>query len=292
LCGLIVGAVVVALLLNRPAVYAAQYSLIARPATATDENPNSAEQFGEIVALGLPALPDLAVSPSVLAIAAAAVPDGPTVDELGSQVEVTLVPGAGVAKLTVRADDPDVAGRLATAMVGALVTTDILQPAARLEPLDDEPQVVRVDTSIPTVGGIGLVAAVVVGAAAYAALRRIRPPGTDVHEVHTAMSRAGRPTVAILDGRDPALTDRLCALQRAGGLPLRIITIGPGQTDRADALRTSVGGRGVQLSSASTNSAPTSVVAVFDARSTRPDELTAVAAALPERSAMLAVVMT
>ncbi|MCO1658239.1 hypothetical protein [Pseudonocardia humida] len=292
ICGLAVGAVVVALLLNRPAVFAAQNSLIARPAAASVENPDAAGQFGEVVALGLPALPDLAVSSSVLQAAADAVPGGPTADELASQVEVTLVPGAGVAKLTVRAGDPDQAGRLATALVGALVATDILQPAARLEPLDAEPQVVRVDTSIPTVGGIGLVAALVVGAATYAALRRIRPPGTDVHEVHTAMSRAGRPTVAILDGKDPALTDRLCALQRAGGLPLRIITIGPGQSDKADELRTAVNGRGVQLSSASTNSAPTSVVAVFDARSTRPDELTAVAAALPERSRMLAVVLT
>ncbi|WP_214405739.1 hypothetical protein [Pseudonocardia lacus] len=295
ICGLAVGAVVVALLLNRPAVFAAQNSLIARPAAATADNPDAAGQFGEVVALGLPALPDLAVSSTILEAAARAVPDGPPADELASQVEMTLVPGAGVAKLTVRASDPDQAGRLATALVGALVATDFLQPAARLEVLDPEPQVVRVDTSIPTVGGIGLVTAVVVGAAAYAALRRIRPPGTDVHEVHTAMSRAGRPTVAILDGKDPALVDRLCALQRAGGLPLRIITIGPGQTDKSDALRAAVSGRGVQLSgmpNSATNSAPTSVVAVFDARSTRPDELTAVAAALPERSKMLAVVLT
>jgi len=291
ICGLAIGAVVVALLLNRPAVFAAQNSLIARPAAVDADNPDAADQFGEVVALGLPALPDLATSPTVLEAAARAVPGGPTADELGSQVEVTLVPGAGVAKLTVRANDPEVAGQLATALIDELVATDILQPAARLEPLDAEPQVVRVDTSIPTVGGIGLVTAVVVGAAAFAALRRIRSPGTDVHEVHTAMSRAGRPTVAILDGNDPALTDRLCALQRAGGLPLRIITIGPGQIDKADALRTAIGGRGVQLSSASTHSAPTSVVAVFDSRSTRPDELTAVAAALPERSAMLAVVL-
>jgi hypothetical protein len=69
--------------------------------------------------------------------------------------------------------------------------------------------------------------------------------------------------VAILDGKDPALTDRLCALQRAGGLPLRIITIGPGQIETAEALRTAIGGRGVQMSSISTNSAPTSVVAVL-----------------------------
>jgi hypothetical protein len=290
-CGLIVGAVVIALLMNRPAVYAAQNSLIARPAVADAANPEGGGQFGEVVALGLPALPDLAISPTVLEQAARAVPGGPTADELGSLVEVTLVPGAGVAKLTVRADDPDTAARLATSLVDSLVATDILQPAARLEPLDAEPQVVRVNTSIPTVGGIGAVAALVVGAGTYAALRRIRPPGTDVHEVHTAMSRAGRPTVAVLDGKDPTLTDRLCALQRAGGLPLRIITIGPGQTEQADALRAAVGGRGVQLSSTSSNSAPTSVVALFDARSTRPDELTAVAAALPARSSMLAVVL-
>jgi hypothetical protein len=287
--GLLVAAAAVLLLLNRPTVYAAENALIARPQAATADSPGAADQFGEVVALGLPALPDLAVSPTVLGRVAARVPDGPPADELGRDVQVSLVPGAGVAKLVVTADDPARAKALATALVDALVATDILEPAARLEPLDPEPQVTVVGTSLPTVLGIGLVVALVVGGGTYAGLRRIRPPGTDVHEVHSALTRAGRPTVAVLDGRDPTLTDRLCALQRAGGLPLRIITVGPGQTDRAEELGSAVRERGVQMSSM--NGAPTSVVAILEARTTRPDELTAVAAALPDRSVMLAVVL-
>lgn len=305
LAGLLIGGVVAAVLLTRAPIYRAETSVIARP--VSDILGPAATQFGEVVSLGLPALPELASSPTVLQDVSDAVPGAPDVDALADDIDVALLPGTGVARITVRADDPDLAAALADGVVDRLIAADVLEPAARLERLDEAPRVGRSGPSVSSAVGIGLAVALAVGGAVLAGLRRVRPRGTDVRGVHAALERAGQPPVAVLDGRDPVLAERIAALQQVRRHPLRVLAVGPGRTDRVDELRTLLGERGVELvdpgepggpgadaagNDAATRAGSASVIAVLEARRTAPDELAAAVAALPDRSAMLAVILT
>lgn len=297
LVGAVVAGVVGAALLLRAPGWTAETSLIARP--STDILAPASTQFGEVVALGLPALPELATTPSVLEGVRARVPDAPPLEDLARHVEVALVPGAGVARVTVRAADEDLAARLDSALVEELVAADVLAPAARFAPLDDTPRTTRVGTSLTTAAAGALAAGLLAGAATAAAVGWSRRRGTDAAAVREALERAGHAPVAVLDGRDPAVTDRIVALQRAGGRPLRVVVVGP-DGDGASRLRTALGERSVPVvddgaapgAAVNGTAGPeAAVVAVLDGRTTAPDELSAATAALRGAS-VLAVVLS
>ncbi|WP_410614179.1 hypothetical protein [Amycolatopsis sp. lyj-109] len=222
---LLVGALVLLVGLTRGAEYQGRVSLLAGPAAA-DGAP-----YGEVVSLALPALVELARSPSVLQ--AAAPVSGYTPDELAGHVSVELVPASGLARLSVRAASPEQAGAAAMALGKAMIDADLLAPAGKLRTLDSRPDVVTVAPDVPLVGGLALVGAVAAGLAT-AALRRLTPAGAGPGPVRRALAAAGvhRP-VAVLREEDPAAADRLAVLCRAAGRPVRVLPVTPELTETA-----------------------------------------------------------
>ncbi|WP_410671565.1 hypothetical protein [Amycolatopsis sp. cmx-4-68] len=272
---LVAGALVLLVGLTRGAEYQGRVSLLAGPAPAD----NAAPQYGEVVSLALPALVELARSPSVLQ--AAAPVSGYSPDELGAHVSVELVPASGLARLSVLAPSADQAGAAATALGRAMIDADLLAPAGKLRTLDPRPEVVAVAPDVPLVTGLAMVGAVAAGLAT-AALRRLTPGG-GTGRVRRALVAAGshRP-VTILAADDPAAADRLAVLCRAAGRPVRVLPVSPDLAETAAKLAAGLpdenDGEGA------------SVVAVAPT-GRRHDELTATVAVLPADAVLVAVVL-
>jgi len=269
---LLVGALVVLVGLTRGAEYQGRVSLLAGPAAA-DGAP-----YGEVVSLALPALVELARSPSVLQ--AAAPVSGYSPDELAGHVSVELVPASGLARLSVRAASPEQAGATAVALGKAMIDADLLAPAGKLRTLDSRPEVITVAPDVPLVSGLALVAAVAAGLAT-AALRRLTP-GAGPGPVRRALAAAGvqRP-VAVLREEDPSAPDRLAVLCRAAGRPVRVLPVTPSLTEVAAKLAAGLpeeSGEGA------------SVVAVT-AGGRNQAELTATVGVLPSDAVLVAVVL-
>ncbi|NUT93489.1 MAG: hypothetical protein HOY78_15850 [Saccharothrix sp.] len=215
LVALLVGAVVVVATLFAGEEYQARVSVLAVPV---------GPQYGEVVALSLPALVEVARSPSVVAKAG-------TVAE---RVSVELVPASGLARLSVRAPAAGQASTEAAAVAAAVAEADLLAPAGRLRVLDT-PTVARVAPDWPLTFGLALAAAVAAGVAA-AAVRHLR--GTRAADgVRSALASAGvRHPVAVVPGDDPALVSRLTVLGAAARRPVRVVAVVPGVAERAEEL--------------------------------------------------------
>ncbi|MGW4063167.1 hypothetical protein ACWEGE_33120 [Amycolatopsis sp. NPDC004747] len=270
---LVVGALVLLVGLTRAEEYQGRVSLLAGPAAA-DGAP-----YGEVVSLALPALVELARSPSVLQ--AAAPVSGYTPDELAGHVSVELVPASGLARLSVRAPSAERAGATAMALGKAMIDADLLAPAGKLRTLDSRPEVLTVAPDVPLVAGLALVAAVAAGLAT-AALRRLTPLGAGPGPVRRALAAAGvhRP-VAVLREEDPSAADRLAVLCRAAGRPVRVLPVTPSLTEAAAKLAAGLpeeSGEGA------------SVVAVT-AGGRNQAELTATVGVLPSDAVLVAVVL-
>jgi len=266
---LLVGALVLIAGLTRGPEYQGRVSLLAAPAAA-DGAP-----YGEVVSLALPALVELARSPSVLA--AAAPVSGYSADELAGHVSVELVPASGLARLSVRAPSAEQAGAAAMALGKAMIDADLLAPAGKLRTLDSRPEVVTVAPDVPLVGGLAMVAAVAAGLATTA-VRRLTPGGP----VRRALAAAGvhRP-VALVREEDPSAADRLAVLCRAAGRPVRVVPVTPSVTEVAAKLAAGLpeeSGEGA------------SVVAVTTG-GRKQAELTATVAVLPAGAVLVAVVL-
>ncbi|WP_235190960.1 hypothetical protein [Amycolatopsis rifamycinica] len=268
------GALVLIIGLTRGAEYQGRVSLLAGPAAA-DGAP-----YGEVVSLALPALVELARSPSVLR--AAAPVSGFSPEELAGHVSVELVPASGLARLSVRAASADQAGAAAMALGKAMIDADLLAPAGKLRTLDTRPEVVTVAPDVPLVTGLALVGAVAAGLAT-AAVRRVTPGGAGPGPVRRALAAAGlhRP-VAVVRAADPSATDRLAVLCRAAGRPARVLAVTPSLTEAAAKLAAGLpeeSGEGA------------SVVAVTAAGWDQA-ELTATVSVLPADAVLVAVVLT
>ncbi|MDX3195346.1 hypothetical protein PV458_43690 [Streptomyces sp. MN03-5084-2B] len=221
---LLVGALVLLVGVTRAEEYQGRVSLLAAPAAA-DGAP-----YGEVVSLALPALVELARSPSVLQAAAPVSGYGP--DELAGHVSVELVPASGLARLSVRAPSAERAGATAMALAKAMIDADLLAPAGKLRTLDARPEVITVAPDVPLVAGLALVGAVAAGLAT-AALRRLAP-GAGPSPVRRALAAAGvRRPVAVLREEDPSAADRLAVLCRAAGRPVRVLPVTPELTETA-----------------------------------------------------------
>lgn len=268
---LLVGALVLVAGLTRGSEYQGRVSLLAAPAAA-DGAP-----YGEVVSLALPALVELARSPSVLS--AAAPVSGYSPDELAGHVSVELVPASGLARVSVRAASASQAGATATALGKAMIDADLLAPAGKLRTLDSRPEVLTVAPDVPLVTGLALVGAIAAGLAT-AAVRRLTPGGAG--PLRRALAAAGvhRP-VAVLREQDPSVPDRLAVLCRAAGRPVRVLAVTPDLTETATKLAAGLpeeSGTGA------------SVVAVT-AGGRNQQELTATVAVLPADAVLVAVVL-
>lgn len=276
--GLLIGSLVLVVGLSRDEQYQGRVSLLAEPVGLAE---GSVAQYGEVVSLALPALVELARSPSVLQSAAPV--SGYSPEELGRRISVELVPASGLARLSVRTASAEQADATASALGKALVDAKLLAPVGRLRPLDAKADVAVVAPDTSLVIGLALVAAVAAGLAT-AAIRRSTPskPGGGPRSVRRALLAAGiqRP-VAVLRGDDPAITDRLSVLGLATGQPIRVVPVAPEYSETAAKLAAAL--------SADQNRSGSSVVAVAGRRSR--DELTAAAGVLPAEAVLIAVVL-
>jgi hypothetical protein len=285
MAGVLVFAAVLAAVLAAPARYQGTVGMVARPTTGSSaviSDDVASTGYGEVVSLALPALPELAVGPSLLAGVASEVPGSPAAEALRPDVSVELVPGSGVARVGVRADDPDRAAALAEALSRRIEAAGPLAPAGVLAPVDRRAVVSEVSPGTVLGAGLALVAGLVAAAAVTALLL---PRRRDVP--HAALLRAvaatGREPVAVLDVADPVLRERLRLL--AGDTVPRVVAAGPGLEDPVRALAAGLG---------SVDGGPgerRTVVAVADRLRTGTDELSGTVAALPADADLVAVVL-
>ncbi|MDV8002534.1 hypothetical protein [Rhodococcus sp. IEGM 1408] len=228
---IVFGAVAAGLLL-RPEAYDARIGLLAVPRTT----PASAERpdFGVVVANSLPALVEVAHSASAISSAAARVPDAPDdPSAITDGVTLELVPASGLARLTVRSGDPDVAAGLANELAGELVQANLLSPAATLRVLDPVPTVQQASPDLLLAVGLALTAGVVAGAAALGAAVLWWPHPT--RRIRRLLGEAGvGHAVAVIsdDGSGEAL-ETLRLLQETAGRPLRLVVSEPQLVDAA-----------------------------------------------------------
>ncbi|MBB4905946.1 hypothetical protein [Actinophytocola algeriensis] len=262
--------------------YQARVGLLAEPAA-----PGTAAvpQYGEVVALTLPALVELARSPSVVGSAAATT--GLPPDELSDGLSVELVPASGLARLAVIGPSAEQSGAAATAIARAMIDADLLAPAGALRLLDERPDITQVAPDRPLGLGLALAAAAVAGVAT-GALRHLRRGRAGEHAVHTALAAAGvRRPVTTLSATDPELAGRLRTLCDAAARPVRVVPVAPDLAAQAEALAGQLPGM-----SAETSAEPSADAVVVVARAgRRQDELGAVAGVLPGAVVVVAVVL-
>lgn len=295
LAGLVVAAAVFAGALAQPRVYQGRIGIVAQPASGAAASAvlaaSGSTSYGEVVALALPSLPELATGPTLLGAAVAQVPGAPSPQELRPDVGVELLPGSGVAQISVRSGDPALAGRLTEAVTEQVVRTRLLAPAGELRALDRQASVIRVSASPTLAAALALLAGLVAAAGAAAVLLpRRRDPGREYAALLRALGDTGRDPVAVLDGSDPVLARRVQVLARDAGRPLRVVAAGPGLEDRVRLLRDELG-PDLPMADRGRPDAPASVLAVADRRRTRTDDLAGTVTALPDSGALLAVVL-
>lgn len=281
---LVVGAVVLVLGLGQDQEYQGRVSLIAGPAAPADPASGPAAGYGEVVSLTLPALVELARSPSV--VAAAAPVSGYTPAELAEHVSVELVPASGLARLSVRAPTEQQAGAAASAIGKAMIDANLLAPVGRLRLLDQRAEIIQIAPDRLLVGGLALASAAAAAVAA-AAIRRLRTGRGRPDEEAVRLALSGRTThnaVTILREDDPALSDRLTVLCRAANRPVRALAVTPELAERAAKLAAGIPGEdGAEPG--------TAVIAVTHAGRTRQGELTAAVGVLPASAVLVAVVL-
>jgi hypothetical protein len=258
--------------------YEARIGLLAIPAAPAA---GVTAQYGEVVALTLPALVEVAHSPSVLR--AAAVATGTSPDQFAEHVAVELVPASGFARLSVRAPSATQAGAAVTAIARRLVDARLLAPVGTLRLLDGRPDIAQVAPDRPLGLGLALAAAAVAGVAA-AALCHARRPGHAA--VRAALAAAGiHHPVTTARADEPDLPERLAALCTAAGRAARVVAVAPAVAGQATALARRMTDDVFPVG------ADTGVIAVTRGGRGRQDELATVAGTLPADAVLLAVVL-
>ena len=290
---LIVGAAVSAAVLLQPPEYEGRVGLIAVPTPEVPLPPNSQSNtasFGEVVSLALPALSELATTPSALEATAAAVPGAPSPEDIGASVAVEQLPGSGVVRLSVRAPTPEQAGALTMALARQVAGTNTLAPIARLELLDDQATITQTAPNITFGVGLALLAGIVAGVGVGFFLLPYRARRSAGETVLAAVKEAGRSPVAVLHADDPLFSHRVAALQQAAARPLRVVPLGPELDERTAHIRGSLAEASTPLSN-NGGSSNAAVLAVADRKHTTADEIVAAVEALPSRAKLVAVVL-
>ncbi len=206
--GLGVLALVVLVLLTRPASFSARVGLVASP-TVTDQNMPA--DYGAVVSLTMQALPELAVSDGTLTAIRAAVPQAPSVPDLRNSITVELVPGSSVARVSVVAADQDGAVAMLTALVAQIQKADLLAPVAELKTIGaGGPTAQRVERDPLLAIGLGTVAGLLASLVTVIAVQGLRPrllTVPDVEQVVEEVFASGGepPPVVALNDDDQGL---------------------------------------------------------------------------------------
>jgi len=193
---------VLGLLLTRPPTYETRVGLVAVPAAAPVPAPtvNTNPEYGSVISLAMPALPEVAVSDPVLQRLGDRVP-GIDRTELAETVAVEVVPSSAVARITVQAETPEAAGAVLRAVVDTITSSNLLAPVGTFRVLGDPgsaPTLVRPDPLLAI--GLGATAAALVGLMTAAAIQLARPrllTVPDVEHVVGSFASDGVPVVGM-----------------------------------------------------------------------------------------------
>ncbi|TCK20893.1 hypothetical protein [Pseudonocardia endophytica] len=288
--GILAAAVVIGVSALLPPSYTGRVGLLALPT----ENSGSAllnqsgvsTSYGEVVSLAMPSISDVVASPTLLDAVSRAVPGSPSADDLASGVSVELLSGSGVARVSVAAADPAVAGKLAEAVGNEVIRANLLAPAGELRLLDPRATVLQTSPDMGLATGIALIAGLVAAGAAVLVMRPFRARPGAGHAALEAVTLAGRGPATLLDGDDPALVERARVLVRAADRPVRVVGASPGVADSVLALQSDLA-TGPRTESDATPS----VLVVVDRADARREDVDDALGALPEGAAVLAVVV-
>ncbi len=225
-------ALVLVLLLSRDPQHQARVGLVATPVASGDQ---ADPDYGAVVSSIMPALPEVAVSTPVLDRLGDRLP-GIDAATLGELVSVELVPASGVARVTVVGTSPEEATAVLEAVVATIVGSDLLAPVGTFTVLGDvdaETTQVRPDPLLA--GGLGVLAAVVVGLLAVAAVQVLRPRLLTVADVERVLSSvaSGDVPVVAMDGRQRGLDVLVARLALAApeARNVKSFPAGPGAED-------------------------------------------------------------
>ncbi len=288
--GVLAAAIVVGVAALLPASWEGRVGLLALPTERTGSallnQSGVSTSYGEVVNLAMPSIADIVTSPSLLDAVVAEVPGSPPADELGSRISVELLSGSGVARVSVAADDPALAGRLAEAVGQQVIKADLLAPAGQLRELDRQATVLQTSPDMGFATGLALIAGLVAAGATVLVMRPFRSrPGVGRAALE-AVTMAGRGPATLLDADDPALVERARVLVRAADRPVRVVGASPGVADSVLALQSDLAD-----GSRTDNGATPSVLVVVDRADGRREDVDDALGALPADAAVLAVVV-
>ncbi len=247
--GLAALAMVMALLLSRPATYQAQIGIVA---SLTSSDRASSGDYGAVVAMTMQALPQLAVSdPTIKAISDQLKnsPNAPDPDTLRKSITVDLVPASGVARITVTSADQQTAIAVVKAVLEQIQKADLLAPVATLKPLggvNPSAQLVERDPKLAL--GLGLVAAVIASLTTVVLVQALRPrlltPG-DVERVVDDIFEGDADAPPVVDLKEAGSGINLLAAHLLSQAPhvseVTVVPAGPAwRTDLARQLRSAL----------------------------------------------------
>jgi hypothetical protein len=247
--GLAAMAMVMAVLLSRPATYQAQIGVVA---SLTSSDRASTGDYGAVVAMTMQALPQLAVSdPTIKAISDQLKnsPNPPDPDTLRKNITVDLVPSSGVARITVISSDQQTAIAVLKAVLEQIQKADLLAPVATLKPLggvNPSAQLVERDPKLAL--GLGLVAAVIATLTTVVLVQALRPrlltPG-DVERVVDDVFEGDADAPPVVDLKEAGSGINLLAAHLLSQAPhvseVTVIPAGPAwRTDLARQLRSAL----------------------------------------------------
>ncbi|MGY1690876.1 hypothetical protein [Geodermatophilus sp. SYSU D01105] len=188
-------ALVLALLLTRDPLYQARVGIVATPVAGGEQG---TPEYGAVVSSIMPALPEVAVSTPVLDRLSGRLP-GIDAATLAESVSVELVPASGVARVTVTGDSPETATAVLGAVVDVITGSDLLSPVATLTVIGDvDAETTKVDPDPLLAGGLGALAAVVVGLLAVAAVQVLRPRLLTLADVAQVVHSVASPAVPVM----------------------------------------------------------------------------------------------
>jgi hypothetical protein len=233
LAALVTLAGVVGLMMSRPPSYQVRVALIATPVESRAAA-GSGMDFGQVVSLGMPSLPEYVVADDVLAAVEAQVPGAPDAGVLRSAITVELVPASGVARVAVSTDDPATARAVLRVVVRQIAKADLLAPVAVLKPIGTSDPAAEVVGRDPLLAlGLGLVAAIAVSLLTVVLVQTLRPrllTHADVERIVDSLfeGEAPPPVVEVRqDGRGVDLLAAYLIAQDPQVLDVKVVASGP-----------------------------------------------------------------
>ncbi|PRY18429.1 hypothetical protein [Kineococcus rhizosphaerae] len=269
------GALLLVLGLQSP-TYQARVGLVAVPVPQTSQE--STGSYGEVVALVLPALPELVVSAPVRQGIERAVPAG---QAAATTTTVELVPSSAVARITVTAPSAEAAEAGLQVVVAQVQGSGVLDPVGAFRVVGDvtaPATALRPDRLLST--GLALLAAAVAAVLAVAAVHVLRPRVLTVGDVERIARRTAgaRVPVELLRADGETLSARMAADHPRASV-VRVFASDQQEAGNLAAVQGAVRGSDLAVSGPSEDPAAVEVeaeVAIVTAtlRRTTPQELT------------------